>query len=242
MQTIYAFDFDGTITPIPGEYSEMYYEGHVHQRRTPCDIAQLMRDIMVRYIPPETVSALKTFFDTIHNQNNTIITIQTNNYRNVVIACLVYHIGVPLDYFDLEKSCFRECDHFKDQNLVALSCNPCIDKIIYFDDSCKYIKEALKCGPKLVTVNCCDGTRHLGVLLKRIPVIDEKSLNLFLKENVTTSDATATIDTSVATATVNTSVATVNALSNFVPYGYTYDSSSDSCDQWTSDSSSSESE
>lgn len=228
MQTIYAFDFDGTITPIPGEYSEMYHEGRAHQQRKPCDIAQLMQGIMARYIPPETVSALKTFFDTIHKQTDTVITIQTNNYRNVVIACLVYHIGVPLDYFDLEKSCFRECDHFKDQNLVALSHNPSIGKIIYFDDSGKYIKEALKCGPKLVAVNCCDGTRHLGVLLERIPVIDEKSLNLFLKENVSTTSVTSTVEpVSVASTSAETELSNF-VTSNFVPYGNTYDSSDDS--------------
>lgn len=184
MQTVYAFDFDGTITPVPGEYSEMFSEGSRYKNESPDQVAREMKEVMNRYLPPEKVSKIRGFFETIHHQPKSILTIQTNNYRNVVLACLVHHIGIPIDYFDLEKSCFRECKYLKNQSLNGLSCNPNIQRIVYFDDSTQYIAKAMKCGPKIAVVNCLNGNSYLGNMLENQPVIDEKSLNRFLEQFV----------------------------------------------------------
>ena len=42
------FDFDGTITPIPGEYSEMFSRGSLFKDFSPRKISEIMKPVMNR--------------------------------------------------------------------------------------------------------------------------------------------------------------------------------------------------
>lgn len=182
MKTLYAFDFDGTITPIPGSYSRMF-SGVSRLKDLPLnEIAVVLKPIMNDYILPKDVIRLHDLLTTIYKQPNTILTIQTNNYENIVLACLVHHIGIPLKYIDLSKSRFRDCDFTKCENINALALNPMINQIIYFDDCAHELTRAIECSSKISVVFCFDGIKCLGKLLTHFPVIDGESLSLFLKE------------------------------------------------------------
>jgi hypothetical protein len=179
LNTVYAFDFDGTITDIPGENSEIYLCGTKYCKLNPEFIYIKLKDIIDRYIPKSDVDLLKDFFNVLSNEPNTIITIQTRNYCNVVKACLFHHIGLAENIFDLDRSCFRESYQTKINSLDQMTRDPNIGCIFFFDDTISYIKEA-SVLTKVKTIHCDNGKNYLGQLLTLCPVFDKKSLEEFL--------------------------------------------------------------
>jgi hypothetical protein len=92
---IFSFDFDGTITDIPGQESKLFHSSQNISMLTLPDVYEKLEQIYIQYLSEETCKNLKMFFEIIKSLPNSSITIQTNNYRNVVEACLLYHIKIP---------------------------------------------------------------------------------------------------------------------------------------------------
>lgn len=178
---LFAFDFDGTITNVPGQHSAIFSNGKQFSKLSYDKIYTEMKNIFEEYIPEKTAIKFRTFFREINNYTESSITIQTNNYKNVVISCLVCYLQVPIDHIDFDKSCFRECDHYKHTNINELAESDEITRIYYFEDSKNEIKR-IKNRDKVKIIYCKNGMESLSELLKIFPVIDQESLNTFLNE------------------------------------------------------------
>lgn len=181
MSTIFAFDFDGTLTPTPGSQSLIYSFGSNLAGLSLEHIYLQMAQIFETYIPEDIVEKYQQFFNQLYQYPNSCITVQTNNHKNVVLSCLKYHIGVPLDKINMRKSCFRECDNLKSTNINNLAKNTDTDLIYYFDDSNEEIARITN-RTKVKIIQCEDGEDYLGNLLDEIPVTDQQSLSEFLEE------------------------------------------------------------
>jgi len=177
LKTVYAFDFDGTITDIPGEISEVYSCGAQHRDLPPDQVYTNIKTVFERYLPIQVTESLKTFFNVISSDPDALVTIHTRNYRNVVMACLHHHIGIS--DLDVQRSCFRESNTTKQKSLKALSDDPLIGKIYFFEDTLSYVLAASTL-PKVKTVYCQKGEFCLGKLLGKSPVTDLKTLETFL--------------------------------------------------------------
>jgi hypothetical protein len=178
---LFAFDFDGTVTNVPGQFSDIFSKGKGFSKLNFKKIFHKMKDIFIRYIPKEKAEKFRKFFKEINNYPGSAITIQTNNYKNVVISCLVYHLKVPLSHIDFERSCFRECKNYKHKNINQLAKDDKIEKIYYFEDSEKEIKR-IKNREKVKVIFCDNGMSSLSELLEKKPVEDQKSLSEFLEQ------------------------------------------------------------
>jgi len=184
MQTAFAFDFDGTITDVPGERSRLFSLGAGLRGINDLSIVYArIQNVVNEYFPPNLTARLRNFFEIIHAVGG-ILTLHTNNYYNVVVACLSCHIGVPLEYFDLTRSSFRENGDLKFETLEKLSQDPNIGRIYFFEDTWAYINSA-KQLPKVVPVYCRKGEHSLNRLLEIVPVNDSVSLNEFLRIHTT---------------------------------------------------------
>jgi hypothetical protein len=181
---LFSFDFDGTITDVPGENSELFLESKCISKMPLLDVYNYLKNVYQRYMDENVCKQLQVFFTTIKLIPNCIITIQTNNYRNVVEACLLYHIKIPLEYIDYSRSCFRECNKPKYMILNQLAKLDEIDRIYYFEDTLRYIL-CIKNREKVKCINCENGTKSIRKLLDITPVTNVDSLIEFLKYHST---------------------------------------------------------
>ena len=180
MKTAYSFDFDGTITEIPGEDSEIYSTGGQYRSLSPEFVYVNLKNVFQRCLTANEKKSLKAFFETLASDPNNIITIQTRNYRNVVLACLYHYLELPESIIDINRSCFRETLKSKTSSLEDLCDDPTIERVYFFEDTKSYLEDAMLLGPKIRIIDCKKGENCLGVLLSMCPVTDKASLDEFL--------------------------------------------------------------
>lgn len=190
---IFAFDFDGTLSPAPGGRSKIYSLGRklvndTEKRYSREQIALKMKKTFNKYYTKKDIKLIRGFFEAIHRIPNAVITIQSNNYQDVVLACLCDYIGIPIEWINLEHSNFRLHVKSKSESIAGLFSEH-VQTIYYFEDNSDEIsrvKNAISPEQlqKLRVINTYDGVSWITRMLDVCddPVNSVETLMMFLEK------------------------------------------------------------
>ena len=183
------FDFDGTLTRTRGGDSPLFIQWRLLVDDDICATYQSMKDLFETVFASENGEAEKrllSFFQVLHDCGY-VIAIESNNYREIVLAFIIHQLRIPLAWITLDMSSFRE-DALSKSATIGHYFEEYTSKGIpidfyYFDDSIDDIYAAQeRAQGQLNIINCDRGKRCINELLKEIPVNTSKDLDVFLEQ------------------------------------------------------------